>query len=239
MRMTHLYQSVCNMFGNPYYWAGKEHGYYSLFAEFHKVRLLVKMPQNTFTFWIVSDQLHWTMLLHRQAQQTARLGKLMMRETMRYQFLAPVLRWGVTKTLVVHFYSFFNSLLVFEGCNNEPLSSRCVHCDVRVCDIHASRNATKTVVACCRSHLPLSALIDPPPLSFGSVLELPCFYCPQTFENNADLHGHMHKMHNWSMSMSESNSSSTSTSTSTSNSSSTSTSTSSSSSSSSISSIVV
>ena len=104
--MIDLYQAVHSCFGNPYYWAGQEQIYYSLFAEFHKVCLLVKMPQNTFTFWIVSDQLHWTMLLHRQARQTARLRKLMRMATMRYQFLAPVLRWGLSKTLAVHFYSF-------------------------------------------------------------------------------------------------------------------------------------
>jgi len=124
--MIDLYQAVNNMFSNPYYWAGKEHGYYSLFAEFLKVCLLVKMPQNTFTFWIVSAQLHRRILLHLQARKTARWRKRR-RATMRYHCLAPVLSWGLSTNLVVRFYSLFHSLLVIDGCTNEPLDADVQH----------------------------------------------------------------------------------------------------------------
>ena len=52
IRMTDLFMAIHNSFQKPAYWVDKEQSYYSLFANFLKVCLIAKMPQNTFTFFV-------------------------------------------------------------------------------------------------------------------------------------------------------------------------------------------
>ena len=58
--MKDLFQATDSNFDKPDYWKDKEQSYYSLFAKFMKVCLLVKIPQNTFTLCLLLALRHFS-----------------------------------------------------------------------------------------------------------------------------------------------------------------------------------